>query len=68
MSQACNLFAANIDIYIILSASFTYDLLLFSFALQAAIQCFRCPSPETWNGARCLRVILIKGNVMYFFA
>ena len=50
------------------SVSFAYDLLLFSLALWAAIQCLRRSSPATWSGARHLRVILIEGNVMYFLA
>ena len=69
ISQATsNLFTEDIAIYIIFTASFTYELLLFSLALWAAIQCFRCSSPATRHGARHLRVILIEGNVIYFLA
>ena len=45
-----------------------YELLLFSIALWAGIQCSRCPFPEIWIGTRRLRGILIEGNVMYFLA
>ena len=69
MPQATgNSFAEDINVYIIFSVGFTYELLLLSLALCAAIQSFRCSSPATWNGARHLRVILIEGNVIYFLA
>ena len=67
MSRATgNLLTQHIDLYIIFSVGFTYELLLLSLALWAAIQCSRCSSPATRNGARRLRVILIEGNVIYF--
>ena len=52
-----------INTYVILSTILFYELLLFSFALWAAIQHSRCPESV---GARYLRVILIAGNAMYF--
>ena len=70
MSQATGnlLTDEDMDIYTMFSTSLTYDLLLFSLALWAAIQCSRCSSLATWNGAQRLRVILIEGNVIYFLA
>ncbi|KIM65326.1 hypothetical protein SCLCIDRAFT_22832 [Scleroderma citrinum Foug A] len=59
-------FPTAVDIYVsFLGASF-YELLLFSFALRAAIQCSRCYYPQI--RARRLRVILIEGNLIYFLA
>ncbi|KIM55889.1 hypothetical protein SCLCIDRAFT_1220873 [Scleroderma citrinum Foug A] len=62
-----NILVEDVDI-IGFSVSFAYDLLLFSLALWAAIQCLRRSSPATQSGARHLRVILIEGNVIYFLA
>lgn len=58
----------EIDIYLSYSAMGVYELLLFSFALWASIQCLRSPSPANRIGTRSLRVVLIQGNVMYFLA
>jgi len=52
-----------IDTYVSLTAVLFYELLLFSFALWAAIRHSRCPESV---GAQYLRVILIAGNAMYF--
>ena len=46
----------------------TYELLLLTLAVWAAIQSSRRSSPTTRNGARRLRFILIEGNVIYFLA
>ena len=65
MSQAAGIFAEHIDIYIGFSVGMTYDFLLFSLALWAAIQCSKQCSPTTRNGAQHIR-ILLEGNMIYF--
>ena len=47
---------------------YSYELLLFVFALWMAIQVFRNFSPTNWIGVGRLKIILIKGNIMYFLA
>lgn len=44
----------------------SYELLLFLFALWMAIQFSRYFSLTNWTGVGRLKIILIKGNVVYF--
>ena len=59
----------NADIlinYASYSASPIYELVLFFLALWAGIQCSREDSSTNSIGARRLRLILVKGNAVYF--
>ena len=48
------------------SASPIFELVLFFLALWAGVQCSREGSSTNWIGARRLRLILVKGNALYF--
>ncbi|KAL4076981.1 hypothetical protein V8B97DRAFT_1362415 [Scleroderma yunnanense] len=54
------------DIFVSYSVTTFYEFLLFSLALWAAIQCRGRPSVANRTGARGVRAILLKGNVIYF--
>ena len=51
---------------IIFVTVYSYELLLFLFSLWMAIQVSRYFSRTNWAGVGHLRIILIKGNIMYF--
>ena len=51
--------------YVSYSASLIFELVLFFLALWAGIQCSR-DSSTSWVGARRLRLILVKGNALFF--
>ena len=54
--------------YVSYSASFIFELVLFFLAFWAGIQHSREQSSTSWIGARRLRLILVKGNALFFLA
>ena len=54
--------------YVSYSACYIFGLVSFFLALWAGVQCSREGSSTNWIGARRLRLILVKGNALYYFA